>query len=128
MTDRPTAAAWAVLGLLVAVTPYLGRPLGLVVDVAATTEAIDHVLPGLLVVAAAPAIVRFEALRFELTLLAVLAGLWATSSHLPLVLDAVRGRVGWPTALWHTTSAVALLAVTAWSAVVQFRADDDGAG
>lgn len=82
-------AAWSIL------PPYAGPPLGLELEVDASLEIIDHVVPGLLATAGALLALRF-ARRGQadsiaaLSALAVctLAGLFETVTHVPLVLDA----------------------------------------
>lgn len=94
-------AAWSI------VPPYLGPAIGLPLDVSATVEVVDHVLPGLVAIAAAglafgesrrgradstPALAALGA--------CALAGLFQTVSHAPLALAA--GEPG------HPVGAVAL--------------------
>lgn len=117
VTVRRTVTTWVVLGVAVAATPYLARPLGLVVRVPWLIEVVDHVLPGVVVVLLAVLARWIGRVRLEITLVAVLAGLWAFSTHVPLVLAAGRGNPDWGTALWHTTPAAALLGATSLSAV-----------
>lgn len=82
-------AAWSI------VPPYLGPVVGLELDVAASVEVIDHVVPGLLAMLAAGLALSFVRLgepdsTRTLAAIAVcaLAGLFEAASHMALVLDA----------------------------------------
>ncbi len=108
-------AAWSIT------PPYVGPALGLRLDVASSLEVIDHVLPGVACLLAA-CIATFRARRgatddtFTLALLGVivLASLFQTVSHVPLVLD-----VGSPVApagavALHASPGPVLLALSLW--------------
>ncbi len=109
---RPAKLALMIglLGAWSVAVPYVGNALGLDVNVPADLEVIDHVIPGLIVALAAG--VAYRSLRRGTAaaslayLIAVgvslLAGLWITATHIPLLLQAARGTVGWPQALWHS--------------------------
>ncbi len=104
------ALAVGALGAWSVAVPYAGRALGLEVNVAPSLEVIDHVVPGAVVVACA----GFSYLKLRDAsaptslsyLIAVgvslLAGLWITTTHLPLLAAATRGSVQWGPALWHS--------------------------
>jgi len=108
-------AAWSI------VPPYLGPLIGLDLDVAATVEVVDHVLPGLCAVAAAY-IALVEVRRGQtdsfraLAALGVcaLAGLFQTVSHATLVLNA--GSPGHPvdSVVLHATPGPLLLGLSLW--------------
>ena len=98
------AALWAT------VVPYLARALDLRVEVPASVEIVDHVVPGVLALAAAAvwlALLRRRAGRpnelasLVAPALAFLAGFWITATHVPLVIDAAQGAVPWGPALLH---------------------------
>jgi len=108
-------AAWSIL------PPYLGPPLGLELDVSATIEVVDHVIPGLCAIAAA-LIARFDVGQGQgdgyraLAALGVcvLAGLFQVVSHFTLVLGA--GEPGQPVSsvVWHATPGPVLLLFSLW--------------
>lgn len=82
-------AAWSIL------PPYLGPLVGLELDVPSSVEIVDHVLPGLVMIAGAlsarAAVGRgdIDGIRPLVALAAcVLAALFQTVSHVTLVLDA----------------------------------------
>lgn len=110
--SRATLLALAVgaLGAWSVAVPYVGRALGLEVNVAPSLEVIDHVVPGAVAVACAGfsylKLRDGSATRSLAYLIAVgvslLAGLWITTTHLPLLAAANRGSVQWGPALWHS--------------------------
>ena len=108
-------AAWSI------VPPYLGPLIGLDLDVSATVEVVDHVLPGLCAIAGA-LIALVEVRRGEtdsfraLAALGVcaLAGLFQTVSHLTLVLDAGGPQTPVDSVLLHATPGPLLLALSLW--------------
>ena len=108
-------AAWSI------VPPYLGPVVGLDLDVAATVEVVDHVIPGLCAVAAAW-IARFDARHGQtdsMRVLAalgvcVLAGLFQTVSHATLVLDAGGPQQPVGAVVLHATPGPALLLFSLW--------------
>lgn len=122
---QPTGSQVPWLALLTAVAvwsivpPYLGPPLGLELDVSASVEVVDHVLPGIVGVAAAGlALILARGGETDSTraLAAVgactLAALWQTASHAPLVLDAGGSERPWDAVLFHTVPGVTLLALS----------------
>jgi hypothetical protein len=113
--------ALAALALWSIVPPYLGPLVGLELDVAATVEVVDHVVPGLS--AAAAACIALWYVRRGLTdsvpMLAavgvcVLAALFQTVSHLTLVLDAGGPLQPVGAVVLHATPGPALLALSLW--------------
>lgn len=107
-----------VLGAAVAVTPAAARAVGLVVDVPARLEVIDHVVPGIAVVLAGAggllAVRRGNELLVAVAVaVAVLAGIWTTSTHVPLLAQAAQGLVTWPAATFHTVPGLLLLGTAA---------------
>jgi hypothetical protein len=119
------AALLTALGAWALAAPYVGPSLGLIVDVPPIVEVVDHVVPGLLVVTLGgayllsgasllPARAHGEAPGGFLTLaalgLAFLAGLWGTSTHVPLLVEAWAGDVSWGAALFHSVPGI-LIAV-----------------
>lgn len=123
--EARVVAALAALGAWTIVVPYLARPLGLTVDVAASVEFVDHVLPGAIVVAGALwllARARRAPLAAERVAplaagAAFLAGFWVLATHLPLVADAARGLGAWDAAVWHSWAALPVVVLAAWTAL-----------
>jgi hypothetical protein len=126
LASRPTearaAAVLAAIGAWTIVVPYLGRALGLDVNVAARVEIVDHVVPGLFVVAAA-VYVRRLALRGRLAGqpaalfaagVAFLAGFWVFATHVPLLADASRSDLSWEAAIWHSITGVPVVGLACW--------------
>ncbi len=114
-------AVLAALGAWSIVPPYLGPLVGLELDVPASVEVVDHVVPGLIVVAAA-LLARRLAQRGETDSLAslaalgicVLAGLMQTVSHFTLVLDAGGPLQPVAAVVLHATPGPALLGLSLW--------------
>jgi hypothetical protein len=126
LASRPTearaAAVLAAIGAWTIVVPYLGRALGLDVNVSARVEIVDHVVPGLFVVAAALALRRL-ALRGRLAGqpaalfgagVAFLAGFWVFATHVPLLADASRSDLSWEAAIWHSITGVPVVGLACW--------------
>jgi len=106
---------WAIL------PPYVGPLLGLELEVSATVEAIDHVLPGVLtVIAAGAALALARRGRADsvpaLAALAVcaLAGLFQTVTHVPLVADAGSALAPVGSVVLHTSPGPVLLVLSLW--------------
>lgn len=108
-------AAWSIL------PPYLGPLLGLELDVPAGVEAVDHLVPGALALAAAAWTVglarRGETQSTRVSgafAVCALAGFFQAVTHISLVFDI--GDVGRPAdaVLLHATAGPALLALAAW--------------
>ena len=109
------AAGWAI------VVPYLGPAWELTARVPARVEVVDHVLPGSL--AAIAAVVGLgrrgrlakaspDAAVIAASALAVLAGFWATATHVPVLPVAAGGYISWPAALLHVSAGPPLLAAS----------------
>ena len=98
-------------------------PLGLGVDVPAVVEVVDHVVPGVAVLAVAGYALRAGRLPLEATLVGLLAGLWMTVTHLPLLAHARHGLVAWPSALFHSLPGIALVTLLGVAAAKAWRAD-----
>ncbi len=98
------------LGIWSIAVPYLGPLLGLILDVPAKLEVVDHVVPGVVVVASSVVLLlrgiretgRYVVVLLGVTALPFLAGLWMTSTHVPLLFQAAEGLVPWGTALFHS--------------------------
>ena len=113
--------ALAALALWSIVPPYLGPVVGLELDVAASVEVVDHVVPGLAAFAGA-LIARAEVRRGAadsiraLAALGVcaLAGLFQTASHATLVLDAGGPLQPVDSVVLHASPGPALLLASLW--------------
>lgn len=112
-------------GVAVGVWALLPKFAGPVLDTTDRVEFADHVVPGVLVLAVSIVAVA-GALRkrslpavalFVMGLVVALAGLWMTSTHLPLVAQATRGDAPWDGAVFHSLPGVAVLVLgIAWAA------------
>ena len=126
MSNRLLAAGMG--GGLVAMLPFFLTP---ELDTARSAEIADHVLPGLLVVAAAGAVLvahrrgGVSPMAFLAAGLAILlAGVWMASTHVPLLSQAARDEAPWAGALYHSASAAIVLAVgVAWASSAWTQAE-----
>jgi hypothetical protein len=116
------AAALAATGAWTVVVPYLANLLDLEVDVAARVEVVDHVVPGAVVLIASLYLVAAARRRpwaaDQVALFAAgvcfLAGFWVLATHVPLLGDAADDRAGWDAAIWHSISALPIVAIALW--------------
>jgi len=126
-TERTAATPWLlVLGALGAwsiVPPYIGPALGLELDVPSRVEFADHVVPGVLVAA-----LSFLALVWAVrgasptnsppVLAAIgvclLAGVWETTTHAPLLAEAGDPGSPWGAVLLHATPGPAIVTLSLW--------------
>lgn len=110
-------AAIIPLGVWLAVTPYVAPALGFVLELDPIVEVIDHVVPGVVLVVAAASVLllrRRPSAPYAFAVatgLSVLGGLWATATHLPLLLQARQGLAPWGAAIFHSTPGLVILAV-----------------
>ena len=109
------AAGWAIL------VPYLGPAWELTARVPTRVEVVDHVVPGALAaIAAAVGLARRgragraspDMVVLAASTLAVLAGFWATVTHVPVLPVAAAGEISWPAALLHVSAGPPLLAAS----------------
>ena len=123
-------AALAALGALTIATPYLGKELGLRIDVPSKVEVVDHVVPGVIVVVLSALWLvvlsgRARATGSLLLLAAAgvffLASLWLTLTHVPTLIEAVGGDVPWGPALFHSAAGPPMLGLSLWLLVPQLR-------
>ncbi len=138
ISSRRSSCGAAILILLGAGTigvPYLGPGLGVKLEVARRLEVIDHVVPGLVVVASSGLMLMLLRRRRTggfLSLAAVclscVGGSWITATHIPLLADAGRGRVPWGTALFHIAAGPLILALSLWLVVLELREPEPRAG
>lgn len=95
--------------------PFVGPELGTALQL----ELIDHAVPGVVVTAAAGGLLGWPRLPqmalFAGGLVVTLAGLWATATHVPLVVQ-VGGQVDWVPAIHHfLPGPVVLLLGAGWA-------------
>lgn len=114
----------AILGLLSILPPYLGPEIGLKLQgIASSVEVVDHVVPGIVIFLAAGGsflLVRAGRLAQDSLVLAtgvalsMLAGVWQTSSHIPLVLDGGRPESPWGAVILHSTLGPVITGLSLW--------------
>ncbi len=92
--------------------PYMDQRLGLTIVTRPSVEVVDHVVPGLILLAVGIAAATGRRLRLEAALLAMLAALWMAATHVPLLVQAAQGLVTLEAALFHSLPGIALLALT----------------
>lgn len=103
------------IGLLIGGWAMLPAYSGPVLNTADRVEFVDHVVPGIavLVVTLAGLVVgrRREtgAVAFLAGLGIVLAGVWMTATHAPLVLQATRQEAPWGATIYHSLPPLAVL-------------------
>jgi len=123
------ATLLAAIGAWTVVVPYIGNALGLDVNVSARVEVVDHVVPGVIVVAAALYLRKLAARRAlageSHAMLAggvgFLAGFWVLATHVPLVRDAADARLPWDAAIWHSIAALPVVALACWFVLRSIR-------
>lgn len=110
------------LGLLIGgwalIPPYIGPAL----DTAQRVEIVDHVVPGIFVLATSIGSLvvgrrrATGALAFLAGLGIILAGVWMTATHVPLVLQAARQEAPWVATVYHSLPGLAVLGLgAAWA-------------
>lgn len=115
---RRLGAALIAVGVWGTLAPYAGPD----VPVSSTIEFVDHVVPGLIVLAATLYSVQRGAFEFLPAAVALLAAFWMTVTHVPLIRDAARGAASWDGAIWMFAPSALLLLLTglafawAWAA------------
>jgi hypothetical protein len=123
---RTRLVALAALGAWTIAIPYLGPPLGLELDVASSTEVVDHVVPGvaiLLAVAAAwslqrsPNARRGDAAPVAAVAIVFLSGFWITVTHVPLLAEAANDESPWDAAIWHNMTGIPVVLISLWMLV-----------
>jgi hypothetical protein len=106
-------AAWAIA------VPWLAEAVGLRLDVATRIEIADHVVPGVILLAAA-ALIGARGGPSDSTVwlgagaVTFLTGLWITATHVPLIPDAIEGLAPWGPALLHLSPGPPILVLGVW--------------
>ena len=143
--EEPTATSagalraglpWAglLIGAWAMAAPYV--LLGPDLNAEGSREVADHVVPGVLMIGLSCVMAvrgrhRPQAGTFPLLsgFGVLLAGLWMTATHLPLVTDAREGRVSESVAAWHTVPGLVVMVLGAvWAAAYWSTADEQPAG
>jgi hypothetical protein len=122
-----------IVGLGVALWASLPQWSGPKLNVAASTEVVDHIIPAIIVVLASVTGIlagrRAQgpgAIRLIGGMAVLLAGLWMMATHIPLVAEATRDEAPWPATIYHTSSALAVFGLgLLWSTVTWSEAGDD---
>ena len=107
-------AAWAIA------VPWIARALGLELDVPTRLEVIDHVVPGIVVLAGCALLMHPAAatpgglLRLGVLAVASLAGFWITATHAVLLPEAIDGISPWGAALMHLSAGPPVTVLSLW--------------
>ena len=104
-------AGWAIA------VPWLARAMGLGLEVPGRLEVVDHVVPGVVVLACVVVLARIRTgglRRLGASSAAVLAGLWITATHAVLVPEALDGVSPWGPALLHLSAGPPVVAAALW--------------
>jgi len=118
--DVRRAAVLAALSLWAMAVPWTARALGLRLDVPTRLEVIDHVVPGLVVLACCALLLHprtakpSDVLRLIAVAVACLAGFWITATHATLLPEAIEGVTPWGPALLHLSAGPPITASTLW--------------
>lgn len=123
------------VGLGVAVWASLPQYSGPKLYVEASKEVADHIIPAILVfLASIVGILAGRrpqgpgALRLIAGMAVLLAGLWMMATHVPLLLQTIRGgpdAASWAATIYHLASALAVFGLgLLWSTVTWAEADD----
>lgn len=140
---EPVAAATApgpdlarlmpLVGLGIAFWASLPQYSGPKLNVEASKEVADHIIPAIVILIASLVGIAASrrpqgpgALRFMAGMVVLLAGLWMMATHLPLVAEAMRDEAPWPATIYHTSSALAVFGLgLLWSTVTWSEAGDE---
>lgn len=107
---------WA--GLVVGIWATLPQYSGPALNTDATTEIVDHIFPGILVLlVAVVALVsgrsgtrtggRTTMVPFLCGTAVLLAGFWMIATHVPLIAEALTDKAPWDATIYHSSSALA---------------------
>ena len=119
--ERRRARALGVLAAWAIAVPWIARALGLALDVPTRLEVIDHVVPGIVVLACAAALGHASSagppgsvLGLAITGAACLAGFWITATHATLLPEALDGVSPWGAALLHLSAGPPITLLALW--------------
>ncbi|MGI8983398.1 MAG: hypothetical protein ACR2HM_02505 [Acidimicrobiales bacterium] len=123
------------VGLGVAVWASLPQYSGPKLSVDASKEVADHIIPAVLVLLASVVAILAGrrpqgpgALRLIAGMAVLLAGLWMMATHIPLLLQTMRGgddAASWAATIYHFSSSLAVFGLgLLWSTVTWAEADD----
>ena len=104
---RWLAGALLLIGLWGTLAPYAGPE----VPVSSTVEVVDHVVPGILVLAIGAVALWRGAFELLSTSLVLLAGFWMTVTHVSLLAMGIRGQTPLDGAVWMFTPSAGTLLV-----------------
>ena len=121
------------VGLGIALWASLPQWSGPKLNVEASKEVADHIVPAIVVVFASLVGIWASrrpqgpgAFRFMAAMAVLLAGLWMMATHLPLVFEAMRDESPWPATIYHTSSALAVFGLgLLWATVTWSEAGDE---
>ena len=124
------------VGLGIAFWATLPQWSGPKLNVEASKEVADHIVPGAVVLVASLVGIWAGrrpqgpgAFRFMAGLGVLLAGLWMMATHLPLVGEALRGVSPWPGTIYHTSASLAVFGLgLLWATVTWSEAGDESDG
>lgn len=124
------------VGLGVALWASLPQYSGPKLNVESSKEVADHIIPAVAVLLASVAGIMASrrpqgpgGIRFIAGMAVLLAGLWMMATHIPLLLQTMRGdadAASWPATIYHTSSALAVFGLgLLWSTVTWSEAGDE---
>ena len=113
------AATLAGLAFWATVAPWLAEAVGLELAVSTRLEIVDHVVPGVIMLAGAAGLATRGAVPGGLVWLgagaiAFLVGVWITATHVPLIPAALQGGAPWGAALLHLSTGPPILVSGVW--------------
>ncbi len=113
------STALAGLAVWATTVPWLAEAVGLELDVSPRLEIVDHVIPGVVMLAAAALLAARGGPRGSLVWLGVaaiafLTGFWITATHVPLIPDALDGAAPWGAALVHLSTGPPIMLLGLW--------------
>lgn len=126
-----------IVGLGVALWASLPQYSGPTLSTDPSKEVADHLIPAVVVVLASVVGILAGrrpqgpgALRLMAGMAVLLAGLWMMATHIPLLLQTLRGgddAASWAATIYHLASALAVFGLgLLWSTVTWAEADDSG--
>lgn len=120
------------LGLLVGCWALLPPYTGPALNTESRVEFVDHVVPGIVILAISALAFLFAWRRGGSSILLpaglgiFLAGFWMTATHAPLVLQATRQEAPWGATVYHSLPGLAVLALGAvWAFTFRTLPADD---